>query len=164
MIKHLGWLYTVEHIRDGRVLSVERVHNLAPLEAREYLLSVGANAGSQITTWYCGIFEGNYTPIDSNTMANFPGLATECVAYDEASRPEWVEAAPSAGNITNSASKAVFTINASKTIYGAFLSSSAVKSGVAGKLLSTARFATAKVMDAGEILRVTGTIQSVSTS
>lgn len=164
MIKILGWLYTVEHIRGGRVLSVERVHNLVPLEGRQYYQSVAANAGAQVTTWYCGLFEGNYTPIDGNTMATFPGLATESTAYDETTRPEWIEAAPSAGNITNSASKAVFTINAAKTFYGAFLSSSAVKSGVAGTLLSAARFATAKAMDAGEILRITGTINSVSTA
>jgi len=163
MIKHLGWLYTVEHIRDGRVLSVERVHNLVPLEGRQYFLSVGANAGAQVATWYCGIFEGNYTPIAGNTMATFPGLATESIAYGEATRPEWIEAAPSAGDITNAASKAVFTINSAKTFYGAFLSSSAVKSGTVGTLLSAARFSTAKAMDAGEILRVTGTIQSVST-
>lgn len=163
MINYLGWLYTVEHIRGGRVLSVERVRNLTPTEGLNYLLSVGVNAGTQIPTFYCGLYEGNYNPVASNTMAAFPGLATECIAYDEASRPAWVEAAPSAGNITNSASKAVFTINASKTIYGAFLSSSAVKSGVTGTLLSAAKFSTAKAMDAGEILRVTGTLQTTST-
>ena len=161
--KHMGYIFTIERIRLGRVVETEVVENLVPTEGRNYLLSVGANAGSQVTTFYCGLFEGNYVPLDSNTMATFPGLATESIAYDEATRPAWVEAAPSAGDITNAASKAVFTVNASKTFYGAFLSSSAVKSGVAGTLLSAARFATVKQMDSGEILRVTGTIQSVST-
>lgn len=164
MIKHLGWLYTVEHIRGNCILSVERVHNLIPTEGRDHFLSVVANAGTQVTAWFCGLFEGNYTVLATNTAANFPGLATESTAYDEATRPAWVEAAPSAGDITNAASKAVFTINAAKTFYGAFLSSSAIKGGTIGTLLSAARFATAKQMDSGEILRVTGTIQSVSTA
>lgn len=157
-----GYLFVVEHIRKGRVIELEYVHNLCPIEGRNYLLSVGANAGSQIAAWYCGLFEGNYTPVEANVMLTFPGLATESIAYDEATRPAWVEAAPSAGVITNAASKAVFTINAAKTFYGAFLSSSAVKAGTTGTLLSAARFSTSKAMDSGEVLRVTGSITSIT--
>ena len=161
--KFSGWLYNIEHIsRSGRVLSVERVHNLCPIEGRNYLLSIGAAGGSQIATWFCGIFEGDYTPIDGSVMSTFSGLATESTAYAEATRPEWVEAAPAAGVITNAASKAVFTINATKTFYGGFLSSSAVKGGTGGILLSAARFSTAKAMASGEILRITGSMTSVS--
>lgn len=162
--KLLGWLYTVEHVsRSGRVLSVERgLHNLTPTEGLNYLLSIGAAGGSQIATWFCGIFEGDYTPLAASVMSTFPGLATESTAYTEATRPEWVEAAPAAGVITNSANKAVFTINATKTFYGAFLSSSAVKGGTSGVLLSAARFSTSKAMASGEILRVTGSMTSVS--
>ena len=162
--KLLGWLYNIEHIsRSGQVLSVERVHNLCPTEGLNHLLSIVAAGGSQIATWYCGIFEGDYTPIAGNVMATFSGLATESTAYTEATRPEWVEAAPAAGVITNAASKAVFTINATKTFYGAFLSSSSVKGGTTGVLLSAARFSTAKAMASGEILRITGSITSIST-
>lgn len=161
-VKHLGWVYTVEHIRGGRVLSVERVHNLTPTQGLNYLLSVGANAGAQVATWYCGLFEGNYTPVLADTMAAFPAAATESIAYAEATRPEWVEAAPAAGVVTNGASKAVFTVNAAKTFYGGFLSSSAIKGGTAGTLLSAAKFAAPKAMDSGEILRVTGTLTTVS--
>lgn len=161
-VEHLGYLFTVEHIRGGRVLSVERIHNLIPIQGRDYLLSVGAAAGAQIATFYCGLFEGNYTPLETDTMATFPASSTESTAYTETTRPEWIEAAPAAGAISNTASKAVFTINATKTFYGALLSSSPVKGGVAGTLLSAARFSTSKTMDNAEVLRVTGTITSIT--
>ena len=158
----LGYLYKIERMRKGRVIELEYVHNLCPTEGLNHLLSIVAAGGSQIATWYCGIFEGDYTPIAANVMSTFPGLATESTAYAEATRPEWVEAAPAAGVITNAASKAVFTINATKTFYGAFLSSSSVKGGTTGVLLSAARFSTAKAMASGEVLRVTGSISGVS--
>ena len=44
---------------------------------------------------------------------------TECEAYDEATRPEFNNAASSAESTTNSANKGVFTMNATKTLYGA---------------------------------------------
>lgn len=160
----LGYLFLVECIRKGRVIELEYVHNLVPTEGLNYLLSAGTAAGTQIPIWFCGIFEANYTPVSGDTMATFPSLATESTAYTEATRPEWVEAPPAAGSITNSASKAVFTINATKTFFGAFLSSSSVKGGIGGILLSASKFSTPKAMDNGEILRLTGILTSVSTT
>jgi hypothetical protein len=180
----IGFVYDVEHLQPTRLarwitrwlpsvklpdllyrkVDQERLHNLVPLEGRQHILSVIGNAGTQITTWYVLIFEGNYTPVSGDTMATFPASATECTAYTAATRPEWVEAAPSAGVITNSASKAEFTANATKTVYGAALSSSSVKGGTSGTLLSAGRFATSKTVDSGDVLRVTGNLTLNSSS
>jgi hypothetical protein len=160
----LGFTYEVEHLRNGELIGYEKVHNLVPLEGRQHILSIIGNAGTQVTTWYIGLFEGNYTPVSGDTAATFPASATECTAYSESVRQEWVEAAPSAGVITNSASKASFTANATKTVYGGFLSSSSVKGGTSGTLLSAGRFSTSKAVDSGDILRVTGSLTLTSSS
>jgi hypothetical protein len=159
-----GFVYEVEHFRRGQLVNYDQIHNLVPLEGRQSILSVIGNAGTQITTWYVLIFEGNYTPVSGDTMAAFPAAATECTAYTAATRPEWVEAAPSAGVITNSASKAEFTMNAIKTVYGGALSSSSVKGGTSGTLLSAGRFASSKTVDSGDILRVTASLTLNSSS
>lgn len=160
----LGFLYTVEHIRAGCLLSVEDIHNIIPTEGLNHILSVVCNAGTQVPTWSVGIFEGNYTPVAGDTMALFVAAATECTTYDESARPTWVEAAPSAGSITNAASKAVFTINATKNVYGGFLSSGSAKSSVVGTLLSAARFSvTPKAVVAADILRITASLTLTST-
>lgn len=144
------------------VVDRETVRNIIPTEGLNHILSVICNAGSQVTTWYIGLFEANYTPIAADTMAGFPAASTECTAYDESVRQTWVESTPSGGSTTNSASKAEFTINATKTLYGGFLSSSSVKSGTSGVLLSAAKFGTAKAVVDDDIARVTATLSLTS--
>jgi len=146
-----------------RCVDYERLDNLQPIEGLNHMLSVEFAAGTQVTTWYTGIFEGNYTPLTTSVMSTFPSLATECTAYDESTRPAWVEAAPASGLVTNSASRAEFTMNATKTLYGTFISSSSVKSGTSGVLASAGKFSAAKSVDSGDILRVTHGIQLTST-
>jgi hypothetical protein len=105
-----------------------------------------------------GLFENNYTPLIGDTYA-VPGF-TESSAYDEATRPAFVEAEATAKVTTNSASKATFTISATKTIYGAFLcgggSTPNTKGDAAGggTLFASSKFATAKDVVDGDILMV----------
>jgi hypothetical protein len=55
--------------------------------------------------------------------------------------------------ITNSASRATFTMNATKTVYGAFLVSASAKSATTGTLMAAAKFSTSKaVVDNDELL------------
>ena len=150
--------YLVEHLRDGVVIDSTIETNLIPQQGLDHMLDVTCKGGSQVATWYVSIYEGDYTPISTNTAANFPGLSTECVAYDEAVRPTWVEGAITAGAVDNSASKAEFTINASKTIYGCALNSAAAKGATTGILLSAVRFATPKAFVDNDVLRVTAPI------
>jgi len=142
----------------------ERLHNLMPVEGLNHMLSVTFAGGSQVATWYVGIFEGNYTPLSTDTMATFPGSATESTAYSESTREAFVESTPASGSTSNSANKAEFTMNASKSIYGAFISSSSVKGGVSGVLASAAKFSAKKDVDSGDILRVTASMAMTSSS
>ena len=149
----VGGIFSGELYRKGRLIDAFEDPNLVVNEGLNNLLSVYFNGGSQITTWYIGIFEGNYTPAASLTAATVTATSIECTAYDGATRPEYTEAAPSAQSITNSASRASFVFNATKTIYGAFLVSVSAKSATTGTLFSAARFGSAKaVIDDDELL------------
>jgi hypothetical protein len=111
------------------------------------------HGSTQIATWYIAPFEGNYTPVATVTAATITAAATESTAYDETVRQTYDEAAAASQSITNSANKATFTFNATKTIYGAFLVSLNTKSGTTGTLFSAAKFATPKsVVDDDQLL------------
>jgi hypothetical protein len=128
-------------------------HNLVVNEGLNDNLSAFFNAGTQRTAWYLGVFEGNYTPVAGVTAATIAAAATESTAYASSTRPTWTPAAPGSQAITNSASKASFVFNATKTIYGAFLVSSSTKGGTGGVLWSAARFSVAKsVVNLDELL------------
>lgn len=150
--------YEVEVIRDGVVIDRSIEKNLIPQQGLDHILDVVCKGGVQISTWYVSIYEGDYTPISTNTAANFPGLATESSAYAETVRQTWVEGAVTAGAVDNSASKAEFTMNAAKTIYGCALVSNSSKGATAGILLSAVRFGTPKALVSGDILRVTAPV------
>ena len=190
-MKHLksaakgGFKYNVEHIRsvermqamglsiegltrkdfngvDSVVLSAEDVSNLIPTEGLDYVVGAALKGVSQISSWFIALFEGNYTPVAGVTAATFPAAATESTAYAETNRVAWTGGAVSGGSVSNTASKAVFTMNATKTIYGIAQTSLLTKSGTTGTLVSVARFAAAKSVVADDILNVTSTITLTS--
>lgn len=158
----VGGFFHGQIVRDGKVIDEWEDHNLVVNEGLNHLLDVLFHGGTQIGTWYLGLFEGNYTPTGALTAANVTATATECVAYDEAARQAYDEAAASGQSITNTASKATFTMNASKTIYGAFLASASAKSATSGVLFSAARFGTAKVVADDDQLLLTYTFTASS--
>ena len=140
----------------------QRQRNLVVNEGLDYILNVGLAGTVQIPTWYVATFEGNYTPLAGDTAATFPGSATECTAYDEPTRPEYDETASTAQSISNVASRALFTYNASKTIYGASLHSVAAKSAITGTLFAAAKFGVARVVIATDQLLVAYTINAAA--
>lgn len=148
--------------RNGAVIDEFEMHNLVVNQGLDHILNVAFNGATQVTTWYLGIFEGNYTPVASLTAATVASSSTECTAYTPSTRPEFVEAASTAQSITNSASRASFVMTAAKTVYGAFLISSNVKSGTAGTLFSATRFATPKALEISDELLLTYTFNASS--
>ena len=144
--------YHVEHRRKGDLLSRDVSPNIVTTEGLNHILSVTVAGGSQTGTWYVALFEGNVTPGASLTAATFTATTTECTAYDESTRVAYVEGAVASGAVDNSASRAVFTMNATKTVYGGGLLSVSTKSSTSGVLLSAAKFATARaVVDDDEL-------------
>lgn len=176
-----GFQYHIEHIRrkdvmqkmglsvegleqrgDSVVLSVEDVTNLIPTEGLNYMLGTALTGVAQLSAWFVALFEGNYTPVGTVTAATFPAAATESTAYNEATRVAWIPGAIAAGSVSNTASKAVFTMNATKSIFGIAQTSVSTKSATTGVLISVALFAAVKNVVATDVLNVTSTISATS--
>lgn len=149
--------------QDGVLKWSEENRNLVTNEGLDAILDIMFHGSTQITTWYIALFEDNHTPAAADTYAT-PGY-TESTAYDEATRPAFVEAAASSQSITNSASKASFTMNATKTIYGAALvgggTGGNTKGDTAGggTLYCVSQFTSgSKAVESADVLKVTVTI------
>lgn len=155
-------VYHGQIIRAGQVIDEFDDPNLVVNEGLNNLLGVYFNAQAQTTTWYMGIFEGNYTPVATVTAATIASASTESTAYTSGTRPEYVEGAAASQSISNSSNRASFVFNATKTIYGAFLVSSSTKSGTSGVLFSAARFASSKAVESGDELLLTYTFTASS--
>lgn len=132
--------------------------NIVTLQGKDALNNIMFHGATQITTWYVLIFNTNTTCV--NTMTYATPVFTESSDYDEATRPEWVEAASSSQIITNTANRAVFTMNAGTTIYGCALvgggSNGSTKGNTAGggTLYSASLFSSSKTVIATNILSV----------
>ena len=162
----LGFKYLIEVVRpDGTVdeSQSETVENLMPTQGLDHTLSVLLKGSGQISTWYIGLFSGNYTPQATDTMAAFVAAATEITSsYDEATREEFVEGTVSAGAVDNVTNEAEFTFNETKTVYGGFISSTSTKGSGSGVLLSAVRFGSPKPLADEGVLRVTAGFTMVS--
>ncbi len=169
-------LWTVEHLRrkaKGALYHWENVippdvsHNVCTDEGLNALLDIMFHGSSQITSWYVLIFESDTTPAAGTTYAT--PVFTESTAYDEANRPAYDEAAASSKSITNSASKATFTMNDTKTIYGGALvgggSAPSTKGDVAGggTLYCASKFGSSKSVVDDDVLKVTVSITAADT-
>jgi hypothetical protein len=146
------------------LLSHCQFQNLLTDEGLNHILNVILHAATQITTWYVVLSETNTAAAAGMTYA-VPSF-TETTAYGEATRPEYVEANSTAKSTTNSANKAVFTANASKTIYAAGLvgggSAATTKGNTAGggTLLCYGLFGTAQPVISGNVVNATYTLTS----
>ncbi len=161
----VGSLWTVEHYRSGRLISMERdIPNIVTNEGLDADLDIMFHADTQITAWFVLLFETNTTPAAGHTYA--VPVFTECTAYDEATRPAWVEAAASGESITNSANKANFTMNDTKTIYGAALVGGGTDADTiddqagGGTLYCSIQFGTSKPVESADVLKITVTLNA----
>ncbi len=158
----VGGRFIGQIIRDGQVIDEFEDVNLVVNEGLDALLNIMFHGSTQVTTWYLGLFEGNYTPVSTVTAATIASASTESTAYAATTRPTYDEAASSGQSVTNSASRADFVFNATKTIYGAFLISDSTKAGTAGTLFSAARFSSSKSVVSGDELLLTYTFSAAS--
>jgi hypothetical protein len=158
-----GFTYLVEVLnKQGKVVDSEVVKNLIPLEGINHALSVLLLGASQVTDWYIGVYENAYTPQPDDDAATFPGTAGEVTTYAGSTRVLFEPGAADTGVIDNSANKAEFTFNATKTIAGGFIASASGKGAASGVLLSAVRFSSPKSVENGFILRITAGLQITS--
>ena len=129
--------------KDGLLKWSAEESNLVVNVGLQYMAGTALTTTAQITTWYIGLYGAgaSNTPAATDTMASHAGW-TEVTPY-AGNRPTATFAAATNANpsvVTNSASPASFSINATATVGGAFLTSSSTAGGSTGTLFSAADF------------------------
>tara|TARA_R110000868_G_scaffold61161_2_gene185982 strand:- start:681 stop:1259 length:579 start_codon:yes stop_codon:yes gene_type:complete len=149
---------------DGKVKWTESVPNLVVNAGLAYMAGSALTSVTQITAWYVGLYGAgaSNTPAAGDTMSSHAGW-TEVVPYSNATRVACTFATATTANpsvATNSASPAAFTINATSTVGGAFLTSGSAKSGTVGTLFSAVDFSSPgdRAVVSGDTLNVTYTM------
>ena len=161
--KATGVYYVECHDKDGKLKWSAETKNLVVNVGLQYMAGTALTSVAQITTWYIGLYGAgaSNTPAAGDTMASHAGW-TEVVPYSNANRVTATFATATTANpsvVTNSASPAVFNINATSTVGGAFLTSGSAKNGTTGTLFSAADFAAPgdRSVVSGDIISVTYT-------
>ena len=161
--KATGVYYVECHDKDGNLKWTAESKNLVVNAGLAYMAGSALTSVTQITSWYIGLYGAgaSNTPAAGDTMSSHAGW-TEVVPYSNATRVAATFVTATTANpsvVTNSASPASFTINATSTVGGAFLTSGSAKSGTTGTLFSAADFSSPgdRSVVSGDVLSVTYT-------
>lgn len=157
---------------EGRVKWEEWRTNLVTTEGLNDTLAKEFKASGYTATWFVGLVDNaGFTAFAAgDTAAKITGTANppttngwqEFNEYDEANRPTLTLGSASGGSINNSASVAVFTINASGTLKGAFIASSNTILGTTGVLHSEVAFSATRAVQDNDSIEVTVTLTAAS--
>lgn len=157
-----GGVFTVQCFdKDGQLKWQAQEHNLVVNVGLKDMNEKYFTGSSYTAAWYLGLYGAAATnnPAAGDTMASHAGW-TEITAYSEATRPQCsfgtaTTADPSV--ISNSASVAVFSVNGTATVGGAFLTSNNTKGGTTGILFSAGDFQAPgdRAVVSGDTLNVT---------
>ena len=130
-------------LHDYRLKWRDEFDNLVVTTGRNALLDNTFNAAAGSVTWYVAL-KGAGSVAAADTMSSHSGWS-EITDYSEANRQTWTKnGAASAGAMSNSSSKAVFSINGTATVAGAFLTSNNTKGGSTGTLFGAGDFASSR--------------------
>jgi hypothetical protein len=158
----IGGRFLGKIIRDRQVIDEFTCENIVVNQGLNYLLGAALGAQSVVTAWYVGLFSNNYTILSSDTAATIAANAGEVTQYTAGVRQTWSSAPPASQSISNSATQASFTFNATLTVYGAFLISSSAINGTSGTLFAGAQFGSPKSVVSSDILQLTYTFTAAS--
>lgn len=160
-----GFQWDLEILSEqGEVTHKESQHNLIPTQGMDFLVRSPFGDTAPISTFYLGLFRGNYIPTPATSAVDIPTNMNEFVEYSEAERPLWERSFAAPSSMDNAASKASFTITQDRTIYGAFLVSDPTKGGNSGLVLSCVRFASPQTVTAGQVVNLSGGLTYISTN
>jgi hypothetical protein len=151
--------FMVEHRNAaGKLIGVYEVPNGIVDVGLNHILDTEFNGGTPITTWYIGLIDNaSFSALAAgDTMGSHAGWI-ENSDYTQANRVTWTSGAAAARAITN-ATTCDFSMNATKTIKGIFITSNNTKGGTTGTLWSTAAFGSTVSVNNGDTLKVTYTL------
>lgn len=141
----VGGVFTVE-CRDanGNLKWEAKSHNLVVNVGLQDMAAKYFAGSSYTAAWYLGLYGSgaSNTPAAGDTMSSHAGW-TEVTDYSQSTRPVCTFGSATLADpsvISNSNAPAVYSINATTTIGGAFLTSNSTKGGTTGILFSAADF------------------------
>jgi uncharacterized protein (DUF39 family) len=129
---------------DGNIKWTAEKHNLVVNVGLKDMNDKYFTGSGYTATWYLGLYGAALSndPAATDTAASHAGW-TEVTPYSNATRPAATFSAATTADpsvITNASSPAVFNVNATETVGGAFLISDNTKGGTTGVLFSAADF------------------------
>jgi hypothetical protein len=178
-VKHQGdgmyfqGLWQCDQFRDGKLISggYKEPPNIFPTIGIGRMLTVYFHdlAKAEGNMFYVGIFLNNITPVAGDTAAKLGAAGAygegQDASYDLplTDKPAYTTVDTTTATITNSASKAEFTIADTVVVYGAFLGTSKAKTAVDGYLTAAKRFTSSRSCIDDDVLSIQYDI-SVSSS
>ena len=154
--------FTVEQVRDGKVIHTETISNSVTNAALDDILDTYFGATAKKAAFYLGLIDSvSFTAVDgADVMASHAGWI-EFVNYAEGLRQQWTPGAASAQSITGTAVAefTLGTIAASATLHGLFVTDNSTKSGATGFLWATALFSAPAPIVTADVFRATYTLR-----
>lgn len=161
-----GGVFTVEcRDADGNLKWEEEFPNLVVNTGLQNINTQFFKGVTYTATWYLGLVTGpgaSNTYLAANTMASHAGW-TENVSYSQSARPTIVfgTATTADPSVITTSTPVVFTMNATTTIAGAFVTTDNTKSGTTGTLFSVGNFTVGdRGVVSGDTLNVTYTFSA----
>lgn len=152
--------FVLEHFRKGEKIAEYDIFNGITNEGLNEILDVMFHGSAATATWYIGLIdESGYTGVAAGDVMNSHAGWTELQAYDEATRVAWDEAAAASQAIASSTSSD-FTMNATETVKGIFVTSVNTKGGTTGILWSTALNASDINVVDDDVLKISYTVNA----
>lgn len=142
---------------DGSLKWEDEIENLVTTAGKNDALDKYFSGSSYTAAWFMGLVDGASAPsyAAGDTMASHSGWS-ESTAYSNASRPAPTFNAAASGSKATTATN--FSINATATIAGVFLTTNSTKGGTTGILYSCGSFSGGnKSVSNGDTLAVTYT-------
>ena len=148
--------------KDGNLKWKDEAHNLVVNVGLQDMNTKYFSGSSYTAAWYLGLITGpgsGTTISASDTMSSHVGWS-ENTSYSQSTRPACTFGTATTADpsvISNTASVAVFSINGTATIAGAFLVSNNTKGGSTGTLFSASDFQSPgdRAVVSGDTLNVT---------
>ncbi len=148
--------------RAGNVVWTRHAHNMLTTAGANLYLTDTITSGVSSPTWYVGLLYGSSAPTfaTTDTLASngwSPAAEVTTTQVTNSTRPAFTAGSVSAGSVSNSASVAVYTGNATVTLQGLFMANNSTLDGTTGTLLGEATF-TAAPIASGYTINVTVTV------
>jgi hypothetical protein len=140
-----GGVFTVQCFdSEGKLKWTAEKHNLVVNVGLKDMNEKYFTGSGYTAQWFLGLYgaASSNNPAAGDTMASHAGW-TEVTAYSQATRPQCVFGTATTADpsvISNTSSAAVFNINGTATVGGAFLTSNNTKGGTTGILFSAGDF------------------------